>query len=86
MICVGAKGFGPWETPEMQALYSRFVNEKKEGKIVPVIPVFLPDAPEHPKLPAILANMMWVDFRQGQGIDEAGMDKLEWGITGVKPK
>lgn len=84
MICIGAKGFGPWETPEMQALLSRFVNEKKEGKIVPVIPVLLPDAPEHATLPAILANMMWVDLRQG--IDEAGLDKLEWGITGEKPE
>ena len=41
-VCFGGSGVGPWEDPEMQALLRRFVNDKKIGNIVPIIPVLLP--------------------------------------------
>ena len=47
-------GIGPWEDPEMKALLRRFVNEKKTGNILPVIPVLLPGAPATIKLPLFL--------------------------------
>jgi hypothetical protein len=50
---------------------------------MPVIPVLLPRAPAEPPLPLFLAQFTWVDLRGG--IDEKGLDRLEWGITGVKP-
>jgi hypothetical protein len=42
--------------------------------------VLLPGAPSQPKLPLFLAQITWVDLR-----DEKALDKLEWGITGIKP-
>jgi len=82
-ICVGSNGVGPWEEPEMHALLRRFVDEKKNGKDLPIIPVLLPGAPDTVKLPLFLAGHTWVDLRAG--LKKAGLDRLEWGITGVKP-
>ena len=82
-VCLGSNGIGPWEDPEMQALLRRFVNEKKAGSIVPIIPVLLPDAPNDAKLPLFLEAFTWVDLRDG--LKKEGLDKLEWGITGTKP-
>ena len=75
-------GIGPWEDPEMKALLRRFVNEKKTGNILPVIPVLLPGAPATIKLPLFLEEFTWVDLRNGLTAD--GLDKLVWGITGKK--
>ena len=82
-VCVGSNGIGPWEDPEMQALLRRFVAEKKSGNIVPIIPVLLPGAPSDVKLPLFLEAFTWVDFRDG--LKKDGLDRLEWGITGIKP-
>jgi len=82
-VCVGDDGIGPWQDPEMKALLRRFVNEKKTGNIVPIIPVLLPGAPDDVKLPPFLEEFTWVDLRDG--LKKDGLGRLEWGITGVKP-
>lgn len=82
-VCVGDNGIGPWEDPEMKALLRRFVAEKKTGNILPIIPVLLPGAPDDVKLPLFLEGFTWVDLREG--LKKDGLDRLEWGITGVRP-
>ncbi|MEJ7594950.1 MAG: toll/interleukin-1 receptor domain-containing protein [Planctomycetaceae bacterium] len=82
-VCVGENGIGPWEDPEMKALLRRFVAEKKTGNILPIIPVLLPGAPDDLKLPLFLEEFTWVDLRDGLKGD--GLDRLVWGITGIKP-
>ncbi len=77
-VLVGRDGIGPWEEPEMRVCLDQCVRRK-----MPVIPVLLPGAPEQPKLPLFLAQFTWVDLRDG--INERGLDRLEWGITGVRP-
>lgn len=81
-VCFGSSGVGPWEEPEMQALLSRFVNGKKIGNVVPIIPVLLPGAPKDVKLPLFLEAFTWVDLRNG--LTEECLERLEWGITGKK--
>ncbi|MFO1432820.1 MAG: SUMF1/EgtB/PvdO family nonheme iron enzyme [Candidatus Competibacteraceae bacterium] len=78
-VLVGKDGLGPWEIPEMRGCLSEFVSRK-----LPVIPVLLPDAPSQPRLPLLLQGFTWVDLRAG-GLSEANLDRLEWGITGLKP-
>ena len=84
LVCFGDSGVGPWEEPEMQALLRRFVSEKKIGNIVPIIPVLLPGAPANVKLPLFLEAFTWVDLRAG--LTDEGLQRLEWGITGKKPR
>lgn len=76
-ILVGKDGLGPWEIPEMRACLQEFVR-----RALPVIPVFLPGAPTSPELPLFLREFIWVDLRDG--ITKPGIDRLVWGITGVK--
>lgn len=82
-VCVGDDGIGPWEVPEMQALLRRFVDERKAGNILPVIPVLLPGAPADVELPVFLSGHTWVDLREG--LSKGGLDRLQWGVTGVRP-
>jgi hypothetical protein len=77
-VLVGADGLGPWEDEEMQGALRLAVRDGR-----PIIPVLLPDAPEQPELPLFLGNRTWVDLRGG--LTEDNLDRLEWGITGVKP-
>src|SRR6185436_6829847 len=76
-VLVGKDGFGPWEVPEMRGCLSEFVDRK-----LPVIPVLLPGAPQKPKLPLFLKQFTWVDLRDG--LTDARLDQLQWGITGKK--
>ena len=76
-ILVGRDGLGPWEVPEMRACLQEFVHRS-----LPVIPVLLPGAPERPELPLFLQEFTWVDMRLG--ITDREVDRLCWGITGVK--
>ena len=78
VVVVGADGLGPWEDEEMQGALRLAVNDKR-----PVIPGLLPGAPRQPKLPMFLGNRTWVDLRNG--LTAEGLDRLQWGITGVKP-
>jgi hypothetical protein len=77
-VCVGKNGLGAWQEPEMRAFIARSRREK-----IPVIPVLLPGCPESPKLTLFLEAFTWVDLRDG--LTEAGLARLVWGITGTKP-
>jgi hypothetical protein len=78
-VLVGKDGIGPWEEPEMRACLDECVHRK-----MPVIPVLLPGAAATPQLPLFLRQLTWVDLRDG--LDKARVDRLEWGITGIKPR
>ena len=78
-VLVGKDGLGPWEKPEMRGCLDEFVQRG-----LPVIPVLLPGASAKPTLPLFLRAFTWVDLRDG--LDEKGIDGLEWGITGEKPR
>jgi len=78
-VLVGRNGLGPWQRREMRAALEEFVERES-----PVIPVLLPGAPTSPELPVFLGHFTWVDLRKG--FSSEGMDRLEWGITGSKPK
>lgn len=78
-VLVGADGLGPWEEPEMRAVLDECVRRRMS-----VIPVLLPDVSGEPALPLFLRQFTWVDLRPG--LTDAGLDRLEWGITGVKPR
>jgi len=77
-VCVGPKGFGPWQKVEIYNFLCEVVNRK-----ILVIPVMLPNALEQPKLPLFLQGFGWVDFRKS---DPDPMKHLLWGITGVRPE
>ena len=77
-VLIGESGLEPWENQEMRACLSELVDRK-----LPVIPVLLPGTPAEPKLPLFLKNVTSVDLREG--LTDPGLEKLVWGITGVKP-
>jgi len=74
VVFVGPSGVGPWQDDLLALVIERGT---------PVIPVLLPKAPREPELPLLLQAFNWVDLRSD--LDEASLDRLEWGITGVKP-
>jgi TIR domain-containing protein len=78
-VLVGKDGIGRWEEPEMRACLDQCFNRK-----MPVIPVLLPGASATQELPLFLRQFTWVDLRGG--LEEARVDRLEWGITGIKPR
>jgi hypothetical protein len=77
-VFVGDSGIGPWQLPEIQAFLNQFVK-----RACPVIPVVLGSAKSTPKLPLLLENLHWVDFRVTH-LDP--IKQLIWGITGKKPR
>ena len=58
-VFVGPSGTGPWQSFEIRAFLSEFLDRS-----CPVIPVLLPDAPKVPELPIFLKQMTWVDLRR----------------------
>ena len=84
IVCVGETGLGPWEQAELNALLRRFVDDRKHGGSIPVIPVLLPGAPGDVVLPIYLQMFTFVDLRDG--LKPLGIDRLTWGITGMKSK
>ena len=74
-VLVGRDGIGPWEEPEMRACLDQCVHRK-----MPIIPVLLPGASATPQLPLFLRQFTWVDLRDG--LQEARVDRLEWGDHG----
>jgi len=76
-VLIGPNGLGPWQAKEIEACISESVARK-----LPVIPVFLPGAPDNPNLPIFLGHLTYVDLRNG--LTKAGLEKLIWGITGSK--
>ena len=81
-VFLGSTGIGPWENEEMRAALDARVNKK----ILRVIPVLLPGAPEKGTLrqPAFLARLTWVDFRSGLEDKDAFHDLVS-GVQGVPP-
>jgi hypothetical protein len=77
-VFVGDSGIGPWQLSEIQAFLNQFVK-----RACPVIPVVLGSAKSTPKLPLLLENLHWVDFRATH-LDP--LKQLIWGITGKKPR
>lgn len=77
-VLVGSDGIGPWQDREMRGCLTEFVDRG-----LPVIPVLLPGAPKKPELPLFLKAFTWVDLRGG--LNDDGLDRLVWGITGKKP-
>jgi hypothetical protein len=80
-VLIGKDGLGPWQNPEIEAFLTGAVQRSRPG--IPVIPVFLPEAPEDPRIPVFLSVRSWVDLRAG--FSEDGLDRLVWGIKGSKP-
>jgi TIR domain len=77
-VFVGDSGIGPSQLPEIQAFLNQFVK-----RACPVIPVVLGSAKSTPKLPLLLENLHWVDFR---ATHLNPLKQLIWGITGKKPR
>ena len=75
-VLVGKNGVGPWQRQIIETLIQQFVSRR-----CPVIPVLLEDTPHDLRLPSLLRNMTWVDFRRKEP-DPIG--NLIWGITGQK--
>ncbi len=78
-IFIGLTGLGRWQVLELQTLTSQFINNG-----IPVIPVLLPGVDKIPDNLLFLQQFNWVSF---ENIDDAAaLYKLEWGITGIKPR
>ncbi|MBP5975732.1 toll/interleukin-1 receptor domain-containing protein [Brasilonema sp. CT11] len=75
-IFVGQSGIGPWQKIELKGFILEFMERK-----LPVIPVILRGA-ETPKIPPLLKDNIWVDFREKDSIP---MERLIWGIRGIRP-
>lgn len=59
MVFVGRYGVGRWQRQEIDLAIA---ENTRRG--MPVIPVWLADAPEDLELPHFLGNLTWVDFRE----------------------
>ena len=70
-VCVllGSSGIGSWQRAEVRMALQHAISND-----VPVIPVFLPDAPQDAKVPPYLEQYSWVDFRKG--FREEGIRKI----------
>ena len=75
-VFVGKAGVGPWQRREISAFLREFVELG-----TPVIPALLNNTPAQPKLPILLKNMTYVDFRK-QETDP--FEYLLWGIRGQR--
>ncbi|MFQ4138363.1 GUN4 domain-containing protein [Nodosilinea sp. PGN35] len=75
-VFIGKQGIGPWQQQEIYCFLQEFVSRQ-----LPVIPVMLANAPQQPKLPVLLKNIHWVDFRLQ---DPDPLSQLVWGITGFR--
>ena len=77
IILVGDAGIGPWADVELRAFLEEFVRRG-----ISIIPVVLPNSKKIPELPIFLKQFTWVDLRKG--LRKEGMERLMWGITGLK--
>ncbi len=72
-IFFGANGVGQWQRLEIPIFLQEFV-----ARGLPIIPVFLPDAPPDTDLSRFLKLFTWIDFRR------ANVDSLEQLIIGIQ--
>lgn len=78
-IFLSPKGLGKWEAVELRAFISQCVEAD-----LPVIPVLLSSVDDIPQGLLFLKELNWVRFTS---IDDAeALDRLEWGITGKRPR
>lgn len=77
VVAYRAKGAGPWQSEEIRVLLQHSVSLGK-----PVIPVLLPGASKRAPVPAFLSQRSWLDL--SEGITDAKIDELVWGITGAR--
>lgn len=75
-VFIGAKGPGPWQELEVQALLDSFAKRRR-----PIIPVILDGRDGRPRLPAFLNLLHVVDLREP---DPDPFEQLVWGITGER--
>jgi tetratricopeptide (TPR) repeat protein len=72
-VFIGKHGIGKWQRVEISIFLQQFVAQN-----LPIIPVFLPDAPPETELMLFLKLFTWVDFRR---TDSVALDALIHGIT-----
>jgi WD40 repeat protein len=68
-VLIGPHGMGEWQKREMYCALDRQVQERSQGKDLPVIPVLLPDVGEPER--GFLSLNTWVDLRRGARDAEA---------------
>ena len=78
-VFVGPAGFGTWQQREVQLALDRQVNEQRQGRTLPVIPVLLPQTSDPPG--GFLRLNTWVDLRADLN-DPRQLDLLLAGIRG----
>lgn len=81
-ILIGPQGISPWEHEEMRAA----IEQRVADRAFRVIPVLLPGAirGERGRLPAFLARVTWVEFRESLDEHDA-FRRLVAGIRGTAP-
>ena len=79
LVLVGKDGLEPSREIELRACLEQLIERQ-----MVVIPVLLPEAPPRSELPAPLQQITSVDLRDG--LTEAALDRLIWGITGRQPE
>jgi hypothetical protein len=79
-VIIGTKCLGRWQIMELRTFISQCVEQE-----IPVIPVLLPGATRLPRNLLFLKELNWVDFKESIKEVEA-LDKLQWGITGERPR
>ncbi len=72
-VFIGQNGIGKWQRLEISIFLQQFVEHQ-----LPIVPVFLPDAPLDTQLSLFLKLFTWVDFRL---TDPEPMSALIQGIT-----
>ncbi|MCU0569254.1 MAG: TIR domain-containing protein, partial [Oculatellaceae cyanobacterium Prado106] len=79
-VFIGKHGIGKWQRLEISIFLQQFVAQN-----LPIIPVFLPDAPPETELMLFLKLFSWVDFRRTDSVaqctDSVDIDSLIHGIT-----
>ncbi|AVH74225.1 GUN4 domain-containing protein [Nostoc sp. 'Lobaria pulmonaria (5183) cyanobiont'] len=78
-VFIGSSGVGPWADIEMKEFLVEFAKRKIRMGLV-----ILPGCPDHliNEVPRFMRSFQWVDFRHQ---DPDPMERLIWGITGIKP-
>jgi hypothetical protein len=81
-VFISPNNVGRWEEREIEIA----IQEQARREKLRVIPVFLPGITDEQisQIPPFLGLYRWVDYRSGSNAADA-LDRLVWGITGVKP-
>lgn len=79
-ICIGPDGLGQWQEIETQTFISLCIQQG-----IKVIPVLLPPVEKIPDKYLFLKQFHFVQFEENLKNKQA-FDRLEWAITGIKPR